>query len=87
MTDQHGAYFEKPFLISVLNEIEDLDQDGIEDHYDLDDDEGWTDGRIGNPTGVGSTGSLRSCSYRNGIDSGLRASEDEQYRFAGEITS
>ena len=36
--------FEKPFLISVLNEIEDLDQDGIEDHYDLDDDEdGQTD--------------------------------------------
>ncbi len=44
VTDQHGAYFEKPFLISVLNEIEDLDQDGIEDHYDLDDDgDGQTD--------------------------------------------
>ena len=44
VTDQYGAYFEKPFLISVLNKIEDLDQDGIEDHYDLDDDgDGQTD--------------------------------------------
>ena len=43
-TDQHGAYFEKPFLVSVLNEVEDLDEDGVEDHYDLDDDEdGQTD--------------------------------------------
>ena len=43
-TDQHGAYFEKPFLVSVLNEVEDLDEDGVEDHYDLDDDgDGQTD--------------------------------------------
>ena len=36
--------FEKPFLVSVLNEVEDLDEDQVEDHYDLDDDgDGQTD--------------------------------------------
>jgi len=44
VTDQHGAYYEKPFFVSVLNEVEDLDEDGVEDHYDLDDDgDGQTD--------------------------------------------
>jgi hypothetical protein len=44
VTDQHGAYYEKPFVVSVLNEVEDLDEDGVEDHYDLDDDgDGQTD--------------------------------------------
>ena len=44
VTDQHGAYFQKSFLVSVLNEVEDLDVDGVEDHYDLDDDgDGQTD--------------------------------------------
>jgi hypothetical protein len=45
VTDQHGAYFEAPFLVNVLNVVEDLDNDGIEDHYDLDDDgDGYPDG-------------------------------------------
>ena len=44
VTDQHSAYFQKSFLVSVLNEVEDLDVDGVEDHYDLDDDgDGQTD--------------------------------------------
>ena len=38
VTDQHGGYFEKHFRISLLNVVEDLDGDGIEDHYDPDDD-------------------------------------------------
>ncbi|MDG1355128.1 MAG: DUF5011 domain-containing protein, partial [Opitutales bacterium] len=42
--DQHGAYFESAFLVNVLNVVEDLDNDGIEDHYDLDDDgDGYPD--------------------------------------------
>ncbi|MDA9118851.1 DUF5011 domain-containing protein [Opitutales bacterium] len=44
VTDQHGAYFVAPFLVNVLNVVEDLDNDGIEDHYDLDDDgDGYPD--------------------------------------------
>ena len=44
VTDQHGAYLEAPFLVNVLNVREDLDNDGIEDHYDLDDDgDGYPD--------------------------------------------
>ena len=44
VTDQHGGYFEKHFRISLLNVVEDLDGDGIEDHYDPDDDgDGYED--------------------------------------------
>jgi hypothetical protein len=44
VTDQYGAFLEKTFLVTVLNEIEDFDQDGSEDHYDLDDDsDGYVD--------------------------------------------
>ena len=38
VTDQHGAFLENNFTISLLNQVEDLDNDGIEDFYDLDDD-------------------------------------------------
>ena len=42
--DQHGAYFESNMTVSLLNIVEDLDGDGIEDHYDLDDDgDGFSD--------------------------------------------
>ena len=42
--DQHGAYFESNVTIVLLNVVEDLDGDGIEDHYDLDDDgDGFSD--------------------------------------------
>ena len=38
VTDQHGAFLENTFSISLVNQIEDFDNDGVEDHYDLDDD-------------------------------------------------
>ena len=38
VTDQHGAFLESPFSISLVNQVEDFDNDGVEDHYDLDDD-------------------------------------------------
>ena len=42
--DQHGAYFESNMTVRLLNIVEDLDGDGIEDHYDLDDDgDGFSD--------------------------------------------
>ena len=44
VTDQHGAYFVALFRVNVINVVEDLDNDGIEDHYDLDDDgDGYPD--------------------------------------------
>ena len=44
VTDEHNASLEKAFVISLLNEIEDLDGDGIEDFYDADDDgDGFSD--------------------------------------------
>ena len=44
VTDQYGAFLEKTFLVTVLNQIEDFDQDGSEDHYDPDDDsDGYVD--------------------------------------------
>ena len=44
VTDEQNASLEKPFVISLLNEIEDLDGDGIEDFYDADDDnDGFSD--------------------------------------------
>ena len=44
MTDPHGFSLVKEFTIKLLNEVEDLDGDGIEDHYDLDDDgDGFSD--------------------------------------------
>ena len=42
--DQHGAYFESNMTVVLLNVVEDLDGDGMEDHYDLDDDgDGFSD--------------------------------------------
>ena len=38
VTDQHGAYYEQTFLVSVLNVVEDFDGDGEEDYFDPDDD-------------------------------------------------
>ena len=44
VADEHHASLEKSFVIGVLNVIEDFDQDGVEDHYDLDDDnDGFSD--------------------------------------------
>ena len=43
-TDELNATKEKTFVISVINVVEDLDQDGIEDFYDPDDDnDGYSD--------------------------------------------
>ena len=36
--DRHNASLDGNFTISLLNQVEDLDGDGIEDHYDPDDD-------------------------------------------------
>jgi hypothetical protein len=42
--DEHNASYEKAFVINVTNIVEDLDQDGIEDHFDPDDDgDGFSD--------------------------------------------
>ena len=38
VTDEHNASLEGNFTIALLNQIEDLDGDGTEDHYDPDDD-------------------------------------------------
>ena len=38
MTDEHNASFEKVLSVSVINVIEDIDEDGIEDQFDSDDD-------------------------------------------------
>ena len=43
-SDQNNAWITQDFLVQVLNLVEDLDQDGIEDHYDPDDDnDGFSD--------------------------------------------
>ena len=43
-SDQFGAAYYKDFIVAVTNVVEDLDLDGIEDHYDTDDDgDGFTD--------------------------------------------
>ena len=43
-TDEHNASMEKAFSITVTNVVEDFDSDGIEDHYDPDDDgDGFSD--------------------------------------------
>jgi hypothetical protein len=34
VADEHNASLEKSFIVSILNEVEDFDQDGIEDLYD-----------------------------------------------------
>ena len=42
--DQNGLSVKGNFLVEVLNQIEDLDGDGIEDHLDADDDgDGFSD--------------------------------------------
>jgi hypothetical protein len=38
VSDDLGASLVQTFLVEVLNEVEDLDGDGVEDHFDLDDD-------------------------------------------------
>jgi hypothetical protein len=44
VTDQYGKHLEKTFFVSVLNVIEDFDQDGVEDAFDPDDDgDGFND--------------------------------------------
>ena len=44
VTDEQNASIDKTFNLSLQNIIEDLDGDGIEDHYDLDDDgDGFSD--------------------------------------------
>lgn len=44
VTDEHNASFDGNFSIALLNQIEDLDRDGTEDHYDNDDDgDGFSD--------------------------------------------
>ena len=43
-TDQYGFSLDQVFAISLTNVVEDLDGDGIEDHYDADDDgDGFSD--------------------------------------------
>ena len=37
-TDDHNVSFDKNFTATVTNVVEDLDGDGTEDYYDLDDD-------------------------------------------------
>ena len=42
--DESNASLERSFLLDLLNQVEDLDRDGIEDYFDLDDDgDGFTD--------------------------------------------
>jgi hypothetical protein len=44
VTDEHNASVERPFLVKIVNVIEDNDADGEEDHYDPDDDnDGFSD--------------------------------------------
>ena len=44
VTDEHNASLDGNFSIALLNQIEDLDRDGTEDHYDNDDDgDGFSD--------------------------------------------
>ena len=38
VTDEHNASLVGNFTIALLNQVEDLDGDGVEDHYDSDDD-------------------------------------------------
>jgi hypothetical protein len=43
-SDEQNAYIIQTFSLTLQNTIEDLDNDGIEDHYDLDDDgDGFSD--------------------------------------------
>ncbi len=42
--DENNFYLDKNFTINVTNMVEDIDGDGTENHYDLDDDnDGFTD--------------------------------------------
>ena len=44
VSDEHNASLEGNFTIALLNQVEDLDGDGTEDHYDSDDDgDGFSD--------------------------------------------
>ena len=44
VADQHGANYEENMSVHLLNLVEDLDGDGVEDHYDPDDDgDGFSD--------------------------------------------
>ena len=44
VADEHNFSIERAFTINLINIVEDNDQDGVEDHYDLDDDnDGFSD--------------------------------------------
>ena len=44
VNDEHNLSMQKPFIIKLINVIEDNDEDGIEDYYDPDDDnDGFSD--------------------------------------------
>ncbi|MDC3283745.1 cadherin domain-containing protein, partial [Opitutales bacterium] len=44
VSDQHNASIAQTFTIKVLNVVEDFDNDGVEDHFDTDDDnDGFSD--------------------------------------------
>ena len=44
MADEHNFSIDRSFTINLLNIVEDNDQDGVEDHYDPDDDnDGFSD--------------------------------------------
>ena len=44
VTDQHGFFLDRIFTLALNNVVEDLDGDGVEDHYDNDDDgDGFSD--------------------------------------------
>ena len=44
VADEHNFSIERSFTINLLNIVEDNDQDGVEDHYDPDDDnDGFSD--------------------------------------------
>ena len=46
VADEHNFSIDRPFTINLLNVVEDNDQDGVEDHYDPDDDnDGFSDAK------------------------------------------
>jgi hypothetical protein len=64
--DEHNASFEKIFQISVLNVVEDLDADGIEDHYEPDDANGTGNYAYALVDGNGSSGNASFTLDENG---------------------
>jgi hypothetical protein len=64
--DEHNASFEKIFQSSVLNVVEDLDADGIEDHYEPDDANGTGNYAYALVDGNGSSGNASFTLDENG---------------------